>query len=63
MTADRSLQTRFKVGAGLELAGIVLIAAALGAGLGGALAIVVGGAALAVGAAVQVWAILKARRS
>jgi hypothetical protein len=63
MTSEKRLQTRFKLGAGLELVGIVVIAAALGADLGGAAAIVAGGALIVIGAALQVSWFLAARRS
>jgi hypothetical protein len=63
MTSEKRLQTRFILGAGLELVGIVVIAAALGADLGGAAAIVAGGALIVVGAALSVSWFLAARRS
>jgi hypothetical protein len=63
MTSEKRLQTRFILGAALELVGIVVIAAALGADLGGAAAIVAGGALIAIGAALQVSWFLAARRA
>lgn len=62
MVSNDSSKRRFIVGAAIEFIGIVTIAAAVGAGWGGKVSIVLGGAAIAVGVALQISAFLKARR-
>ena len=63
MPFDKGVQNRFKLGAALEFIGIIAVAAALMADVGGAAVILLGGAAIVIGAALQVWAVVTARRS